>query len=204
MQFAPCLHVIWLVLFASITVVRKVHEVRAGGPRSLSGIPLPEAILMGAWAFLAAVAPFLFIFTDWLAFANYPFGVPPAIAWTGLVLFAFSIWLLHASHRDLGEAWTPGPAPAQGAVLITDGIYARLRHPMYAAHLLWALAQSLILHNFIAGAGALVPLMILLRLRIPREEKQLAERFGDDYSAYVSRTNRFWPKHRRREADRLH
>jgi protein-S-isoprenylcysteine O-methyltransferase Ste14 len=192
------LHGIWLILFATTIVVRKVHEARAGGPRSLSGIPVSEAILMSAWALLAAVAPFLFIFSDWLAFADYPFSIPPLSSLTGVAMFILAIWLLHASHRDLGAAWTPRSAPAEGGVLITDGIYAKRRHPMYAAHLLWAVAQSLILHNFIAGAGALVPLTILLCLRIPREEKELTERFGDDYRGYCSRTGRFWPRRLRR------
>lgn len=184
----------WIGLFVAMVIVRKVHESRLDGRAKMSGIPIAELLLMGAWAMLIAVAPFFFIFSDWLAFADYPFRVPPFVGLTGIGLFIVATWLLHASHRDLGTAWTPRSAPAEGETLVTDGIYAKLRHPMYAAHLLWAIAQALILPNFLAGTGAIVPFVFLLWLRIPREERALAKRFGAEYRAYASRTGRFWPK----------
>jgi len=39
--------------------------------------------------------------------------------------------------------------------------------------------------------GALV--FTLLAVRAPREEARLVARFGDDYRAYMARTNRFLP-----------
>lgn len=184
----------WLVLFATITVVRKVHERSIGARRSLSGIPLVEFVLMTAWALLAAVAPFVFLFSDWLAFADYPFEIPGVFGAVGVGLFLAAIWLLHASHRDLGRSWTPRAAPAEAGTLVTNGIYEKLRHPMYAAHILWAIAQTLLLPNFLAGAGAVLPLVLLLWFRIPREERQLTAFYGDEYRAYMRRTGRLWPR----------
>jgi protein-S-isoprenylcysteine O-methyltransferase Ste14 len=37
--------------------------------------------------------------------------------------------------------------------LVTTGVYSRVRHPMYSA---WALAQALLLPNWIAGPAGLI------------------------------------------------
>lgn len=183
----------WLLLFATITVVRKVHERRAGPLRSLSGIPALEMTLMGVWALLAGVAPFFFIFGDRLALADYPFEVPGLVGLAGIGLFLVAVWLVHAAHRDLGTSWTPTALPSETGTLVTTGIYAKLRHPMYAGHIAWAVAQALMLPNFIAGLGGSVPLALLLWFRIPREERELMRVFGEDYRVYMARTGRFCP-----------
>jgi protein-S-isoprenylcysteine O-methyltransferase Ste14 len=70
------------------------------------------------------LAPFFLICSNLLAIADDPFDVLLVISLTGVALFIFAIRLLHASRRDLGAAWTPRSAPAEGDVLITDSIYA--------------------------------------------------------------------------------
>ena len=183
----------WLLLFVTITIVRKVHEGKMNDRHSLDGVSGVEMVLMAAWAALAAVAPFIFFLTDWLAFANYPFEVPGVVAVAGVGLFVAATWLLHVSHRDLGEYWTPRSSPVDGGTLITSGIYAKLRHPMYAAHILWALAQAMILPNYFAGIGGLLPLALLLWIRVRREERELLAAFGTDYCDYAARTGGFFP-----------
>jgi protein-S-isoprenylcysteine O-methyltransferase Ste14 len=65
---------------------------------------------------------------------------------------------------------------------------------MYAAHLLWALAQPLLLHNWIAGFSFLVVIIPHFLLRIGDEEKMMLDNFGDEYSEYMKKTGRFLPK----------
>jgi protein-S-isoprenylcysteine O-methyltransferase Ste14 len=77
--------------------------------------------------------------------------------------------------------------------LVTTGIYTHIRHPMYAAHLLWAVAQPLLLHNWLAGPGALVFFVPFLLIRISREELTMLDAFGQEYRAYVNRTGRLIP-----------
>jgi protein-S-isoprenylcysteine O-methyltransferase Ste14 len=149
---------------------------------------------MIVWALCAAVAPFFYIFSDLLEFANYPVGISVVLRITGVVLFVVAIWLLHASHRDLGRSWTPRAEAAGGTALVTAGIYSKVRHPMYAAHLAWGIAQTLIFPNFLAGVGGLVVMVLLLSLRIPREEQALVEEFGEAYRTYKAKTGRFLPR----------
>jgi protein-S-isoprenylcysteine O-methyltransferase Ste14 len=185
---------IWLVLFIVIVVVRKAHERKASRRIRLKGTPIVEAALMVLWGVAAGVLPLLFIFSTWLDFADMPFTMPSAFGFIGTVFFLISIWLLHRSHADLGKLWSPTVEPEAGQRLVTDGVYKQIRHPMYAAHVLWGMAQALLLPNLIAGPLALVLMFAVIGLRIPREEKAMLEEFGDDYNQYMKRTGRIFPK----------
>ena len=184
---------VWIVLFAAITIVRKWHESRVEGARVGTGIPASELALRAAWALLVGVAPFVYIFSDWLAFADYPVDFPLLVSFCGAGLFGGAVWILHASHRDLGASWSRVSEPVSEGRLVTWGIYSKIRHPMYAAHLLWGVGQALLLPNWVAGAGGLVPLGLLLWIRIPREEKELLAVYGEPYVAYMARTGRLFP-----------
>ena len=65
---------------------------------------------------------------------------------------------------------------------------------MYAAHLLWAIAQPLILTNWIAGFCFLIPQIAQYWLRVDSEEQMMLEYFGDDYREYMEITGRLFPK----------
>ena len=185
---------VWLVLLIVIIAVRKVHERKAGKRVSLKGTPLAEAAQMVLGGVAAGVLPFFYMFGTWLDFANLPFKMPPAFGFVGTALFLIAIWLLHRSHADLGKLWSPTVEPEAEQLLVTDGVYKRVRHPMYAAHVLWGIAQSLLLPNLIAGPLALVLIFAVIGLRVPREERAMLEQFGDEYRRYMDRTGRILPK----------
>ncbi len=185
---------VWLVLLIVIIAVRKVHERKAGKRVSLKGTPLAEAAQMVLWGVAAGVLPFFYMFGTWLDFANLPFKMPPAFGFVGTALFLIAIWLLHRSHADLGKLWSPTVEPEAEQLLVTDGVYKRVRHPMYAAHVLWGIAQTLLLPNLIAGPLALVLIFAVIGLRVPREERAMLEQFGDEYRRYLDRTGRILPK----------
>ncbi len=64
---------------------------------------------------------------------------------------------------------------------------------MYAAFLVWTIAQAMLLPNWIVGICAPLVLGTLLAIRIPREEAMMLRTFGDGYKAYMNRTARFIP-----------
>ncbi|HOO53782.1 MAG TPA: hypothetical protein PLX30_06035, partial [Methanothrix sp.] len=63
-------------------------------------------------------------------------------------------------------------------------------------HLLWAVAQLLLLQNWIAGPAFLVASIPLYVARIPREEEMMLDQFGDEYRRYLERTGRVVPRRR--------
>jgi protein-S-isoprenylcysteine O-methyltransferase Ste14 len=80
--------------------------------------------------------------------------------------------------------------------LVTDGIYARMRHPRYV-QLLIALAGYALIANYLASylvVALWVPGIYLIALL---EEKELRDHFGDIYQAYCRKVPRFFPRLRR-------
>lgn len=185
---------IWLALFVTMVTVRKWHERKAGQRVTLKGTPIGEGVLMVLWGVAAGVLPLFYLFGTWLDFADLPFDMPWVIGAFGTLLFITSIWLLHRSHAELGEAWSSTVEPGGDNTLVREGVYSMVRHPMYSAHLLWGLAQFLLLPNLIAGSLALPLLLAVIALRVPREEQALLERFGATYRQYMHDTGRFLPK----------
>jgi protein-S-isoprenylcysteine O-methyltransferase Ste14 len=149
---------------------------------------------MVLWGMAAGIAPFFYIFGSWLDFAELPLEVPPAFGFSGAAVFLIAIWLLHRSHNDLGKLWSPTVEPERAQPLVVEGVYKRVRHPMYTAHVLWGIAQALLLPNLVAGPLALILVIFLLALRVPREERAMIEEFGDEYRLYMERTGRILPK----------
>ena len=64
---------------------------------------------------------------------------------------------------------------------------------MYAAFWLLALAQALLLPNWIAGLSGLIGFGTLFFARVGREERMMLETFGEEYRAYMGRTKRIIP-----------
>jgi protein-S-isoprenylcysteine O-methyltransferase Ste14 len=112
----------------------------------------------------------------------------------GLIIMAFSLWFFRWVHKSLGENWSPLLEITNNHKLITNGPYKYIRHPMYFQMFLWAIAQILVVSNWIAGFSGLVAWIILYLVRVPAEEKMLIEKFGNTYKEYQLRTGSFLPK----------
>ncbi len=95
--------------------------------------------------------------------------------------------------RDRGRNWSVTRKVRAEHRLISQGVYAYVRHPMYSAFFLWALAQLFLLPNYIAGPAGLVGFGTLYLFRVGREEALMLETFGDEYEAYRARTKRLIP-----------
>ncbi|MFH1920047.1 MAG: hypothetical protein ABIP48_09200 [Planctomycetota bacterium] len=61
----------------------------------------------------------------------------------------------------------------------------------------WAVAQALLLQNWIAGPSMLAVFLPFYLLRVPHEERMLLAHFGEEYRSYVNRTGRIIPRLRR-------
>lgn len=112
---------------------------------------------------------------------------------TGVATGAVFLWLFRRSHKDLGRNWSVTLEVREGHQLVTGGVYAYVRHPMYASFLLWGLAQALLIPNWIAGLAGLAAVVALYAVRQSREEAMMRQTFGAEYDAYCARTKRLVP-----------
>ena len=151
-----------------------------------------EKALLAAMFLTMMIIPLLHALTPWLSLADY--RLPRAAGIAGIVLFAVAVWLFWRAHRDLGANWSPTLQIRERHELVTSGIYARIRHPMYAAIWLWALAQPLLLQNWIAGPPVLLAFAAMYAYRSQAEEAMMVDQFGDAYRAYAARVPRLLPR----------
>jgi protein-S-isoprenylcysteine O-methyltransferase Ste14 len=138
------------------------------------------------------VLPVIYIATNWLRFADYPFR--PGQAALGAVVAVVALVIFHQTHKALGRNWSVTLQVRESHELVTHGIYRSIRHPMYTAFWLWAIAQALLLPNWIAGFSGLVGFGTLYLLRVGPEERLMLDTFGEPYRAYMARSGRLWPK----------
>jgi protein-S-isoprenylcysteine O-methyltransferase Ste14 len=151
--------------------------------------PLETALL--SLAMIGFFVPLLWIATPLFAFADYPLRTAPFAL--GCAAFAVGLWIFHRSHADLGTNWSITLQLRENHQLVTQGIYRRVRHPMYLGLFLYSLGQALVLPNWIAGPSYLVTFGVLYALRVGAEERMMRAKFGAQYDAYAQRTARLLP-----------
>lgn len=158
-----------------------------------------EQLVLGVLTLGGLVLPVIYALTDWLAFADYPFpaSVTTVLGVVGILILTAGLWLFWRAHHDLGVYWSPSLELSAGHRLVTEGIYASIRHPMYASQFLFGLSQAFLVQNWIAGLGGLLAFLLLYFVRVPKEENMMLEQFGDQYHEYCTRTGRILPRFRR-------
>ena len=101
-----------------------------------------------------------------------------------LALSAVCAILWFVARRQLGVAFSVRPEARE---LVTTGLYAKFRHPIYVFGTMAFLLVLLALQGWSALViwAILIPVQIL---RARREEAVLAQAFGAEYAAYRSST----------------
>jgi protein-S-isoprenylcysteine O-methyltransferase Ste14 len=160
-------------------------------PVRYSGRGAREFILLGASLMGLGIVPCVYLALHVPRFADY--SVIPALSYLGIAVDVACLWLFHRTHADLGHNWSVSLDLRERHTLVTTGVYALVRHPMYSGFWLMALAQALLLPNWIAGPAGLVGFGILFFGRVRREEDMMIAAFGDEYRAYMRRTARVVP-----------
>ncbi len=120
----------------------------------------------------------------------------PAVAGLVFVGLAFLIALERRKQLTFSIlAGLPQLDPARKGPLLTEGIYAVIRHPRYVEVALGTVGYALLANysgTYILAALTLPALHGIVLL----EERELEDRFGDEYRAYRERVPRYIPKRR--------
>lgn len=179
----PCLFLYWLLVHPFVNFWRG------------RGIGVTYTSLL---AIIAAGMVGLFSLRHFLLGVDYGTNAP--LIGLGLVFLTLSGWMRFAIQKRLSPQvllGLPEIAPDRfPRALITDGIYARMRHPRYVQFLIALLGYALITNHLAVYllTGLWLPGIYLIVLL---EEKELRDHFGDNYQAYCRKVPRFLPKLRR-------
>ncbi len=152
---------------------------------------LREKAVLGVSFTGLGLIPFAYIATGFPASLDQAFS--PARAVAGLLLFGAALGLFYATHKALGRNWSVTLAVRAEHSLVTGGVYRFVRHPMYTAFWMWAVAQALTLQNWVAGPAGIIGFGTLYLLRVAREEALMRETFGTAWDSYAARTPRIIP-----------
>lgn len=128
--------------------------------------------------------------------ATLPWLNPEAIAaYVAIVLLmGGAIALFASSKMALGKNWSIEARTLDDHDLVRTGPYARIRHPIYLAMLLFLLGLAVALGHY-AQLLLAIPLFVVgTRIRTDAEDRLLEQSFGDAFRQYRNSTPALFPK----------
>lgn len=171
---------------------RRKADRESGGSvsRSVDGTTTMTMIRIGG--IILWLSPLVYLINpEWMAWSRV--GVPIAVRWLGVALAVLCDVMIYWLFSSIGSGITPTGATRERHVLVTDGPYRWVRHPLYSVGSTFFVAFGMIADSwFIALLGVLA--FIGMAIRTPKEEANLIAKFGDEYREYMKRTGRYFPK----------
>jgi protein-S-isoprenylcysteine O-methyltransferase Ste14 len=103
----------------------------------------------------------------------------------GGVMIVLGIILAILSRVALGQAFTSSLSPKG---FVTEGVYSRLRHPMYTGGVLLYVGVGILFQSIVGLVLTGLLVLPLLVYSAIEEENQMLEKFGDEYIDYRKNT----------------
>lgn len=158
----------------------------AGPPGSLgwwAKLSFLAALLLGTAgpvAAIAGLAPIGLLNRPWLQLA-------------GLIVALTGVAATLAAQAAMGTSWRIGVDPGERTPLVTTGVFALCRNPVFTAMGTTSAGLALMVPNPVSLAATAV-LLASIEVQVRAvEEPYLAGVHGNNYSAYRSRVGRFIP-----------
>lgn len=118
-------------------------------------------------------------------------GLPPALAPLGYLFIAAGIAIalivlgVFKRANTAIEPWKPTTA------LVTDGLYAWSRNPIYAGFCLFNFGVGIAANNLWIVLSIFVGAWLVHKVAIEKEERYLEQEFGQEYLDYKARVRRW-------------
>ncbi len=128
----------------------------------------------------------------WMEWSVIP--LPVWLRWLGAVLGIICIPLLWWVFSSIGSNISETVLTKRNHVLVTDGPYRWVRHPLYSLGLLEILALSLLASNWFMALLWILGALIFRFVIIPKEEVNLIAAFDGEYQLYRKRTGALIPQ----------
>lgn len=118
------------------------------------------------------------------------FGIPAA----HVVAMVIGYAIVFAGATLVADGWRRVHRARREGRLVTDGVYARVRHPQYTGLFLIVFGEGIVHWPTIVSVAAFPVIVVAYTLLARREERQMVEQFGDEYLAYRRRVPMFIPR----------
>jgi protein-S-isoprenylcysteine O-methyltransferase Ste14 len=188
---ALVLYVVALVVLFGVRSWVQQRRTGSAGFHGISGTPADA----GWWGgVLFVVAMVLGLAGPLLAVADVVATDPPLglqVAGLALALVGFGATL--AAQTGMGESWRIGVAAGERTELVTSGVFAHVRNPIFTAMVVAQLGVVLMVPTWVSVL-ALVALVVAVQLQVRAvEEPYLRAVHGEAYGSYSATTGRFLP-----------
>lgn len=187
-------YALYLLLAFGVRTFVQLRRTGSSGFNGITGRPgsleWSAGVLFGAALSIGVAAPVLDV-----AGVLDPVGALAGTAGhaAGLALFATGLAGTLLAQFAMGDAWRIGVDEAERTELVTDGPFALVRNPIFAAMLPTSVGLVLLVPNVVALVG-LAALFAALEIQVRLiEEPYLLRAHGDAYRDYASRVGRFVP-----------
>jgi methanethiol S-methyltransferase len=118
------------------------------------------------------------------------FGTPMA----HIVAMVIGYAIVFIGATLVADGWRRVHQARREGRLVTDGIYARVRHPQYTGLFIIIFGEGIVHWPTIVSVIALPVILIAYTLLARKEERQMLEKFGDEYREYQRRVPMFIPR----------
>lgn len=180
---AICVSVYWsIVMVKAVLITPKIGKAPNVIPKEALGL-FSRLIMLPLILF--------WIIYPWYAAWMFPSTYPIIAGLGGLgcvIALALTIYCWHY----MGSSWRIGIDPKEKNILITDGPFSKIRHPIYALSMLLMLSSWLAVQTHAMFIIFCIH-WALFTLEAYREEQYLCETHGAAYQAYMAKTCRFFP-----------
>ncbi|MCV7078172.1 methyltransferase family protein [Mycobacterium szulgai] len=172
------------------TVLGRVALLRRTGTRAMhfgsidkSDFLIPPVALFYFYTVFAAAF-------GWPLVSSQRFFRSTSLAWLGVALCLGGIAVLVLSLVAFGNSFRVGIDVEGSGQLVTSGIFAVSRNPIYVGFFLFLVGQFLVFPNWIPLCYLFGGTWLFNR-QVLREEAFMRERYGQEYVEYCSRVRRY-------------
>jgi protein-S-isoprenylcysteine O-methyltransferase Ste14 len=172
------------------TVITRVLLLRRAGTRAMHFGHLDKT------DFLIPPVALFYFYTIFAAAFHWPlvstrmFFCSNVIAWIGVGLCYIGLLVLFASLVSFGRSFRVGIDVDQPDKLVTTGIFAVSRNPIYVGFALVLVGQFLVFPNWVPLVYLAAGFMLFHR-QVLREESFMRQHYSDEYAKYCRRVRRY-------------
>lgn len=190
---------VWVYWFTVGAMVARARR----RTRQLAGLVPEQPLERWLWLVLVPVVV-LWMALPWLALTRtqpllavpeFARTVPAyaALRWVAAACAVACLVLTTRCWRRMGNDWRMAVNERATGALITDGPFARVRHPIYALQMLLMSCTAIIVATLPMLVVAIAHGCVMV-LKARNEERHLLKVHGAVYRAYLARTGRLFPR----------